>query len=64
MPNQAHTKAAEHHESAAKSHREAAEHYGRNDNTKGNDLAMEAQKHSKAANDSSDQARVKSAAKK
>jgi len=31
MPQATHTKAAEHHENAAKSHRVAAEHHGKGD---------------------------------
>ena len=34
MPREAHTKAAEHHETAAKSHRSAAEHHGKGDHAK------------------------------
>lgn len=58
MPNQAHTKAAEHHESAA------AEHHGKNDHMKGNEHAVEAQKHSKVAGAASDEAHAKSSSKK
>src|ERR1700759_288319 len=54
MPSQAHTKAADYHESAAKSHRAAAEHHSKNDHTKGHEHAAEAQKHSKAAGAASD----------
>ena len=43
MPNQAHTKAAEHHETAAKAHRLAAEHHGKNDHAKGNEHSAYAQ---------------------
>jgi hypothetical protein len=64
MPNQAHTKAAEHHEAAAKSHRAAAEHHDKGDHAKGNDYSMEAEKHSKSAAGHSEQARTKSASKK
>jgi hypothetical protein len=64
MPNQAHTKAADHHESAAKSHRAAAEHHGKNDHIKGNERATEAQKHSKVARAASDEAHAKSSSKK
>ena len=35
MPRDAHNKAAEHHENAAKSHHAAAEHHGKNDHVKG-----------------------------
>jgi hypothetical protein len=64
MPNQAHTKAAEHHETAAKAHRMAAEHHGKNDHAKGNEHSTYAQSHSKSAREHSEQAHVKSAAKK
>jgi hypothetical protein len=64
MPNQAHSKAAEHHESAAKSLRAAAEHHGKNDHMKGNEHAAEAQKHSKVAGSASDEAHAKSSSKK
>jgi len=56
MPNQAHTKAAEHHESAAKSQRATEESHSKNDHLKGNEHAAEAQKHSKVANGASDAA--------
>jgi hypothetical protein len=64
MPSQAHTKAADHHESAAKSHRAAADHHGKNDHMKGNEHAAEAQKHSKVAGAASDEAHAKSSSKK
>jgi hypothetical protein len=64
MPNQAHIKAAEHHENAAKSHRSAAEHHGKNDHMKGNEHSTEAQKHSKVAGEHSEQAHAKSTSKK
>jgi hypothetical protein len=64
MPNQAHTKAAEHHESAAKSHRAAAEFHGKNDHSKGNEHAMEAQKHSKVASGATETAHAKSSSQK
>ena len=35
MPREAHTKAAEHHENAAKGHRTAAEHHSKGDHAKG-----------------------------
>jgi hypothetical protein len=57
-------KTAEHHESAAKSHRAAAEHHGKNDHMKGNEHAAEAQKHSKVAGAASDEAHAKSSSKK
>ena len=64
MPNQAHTKATDHHESAAKSHRAAAEHHSNNDHMKGNEHVIEAQKHSKVASAASDEAHAKSSSKK
>ena len=35
MPKDAHNKAAEHHENAAKAHRMAAEHHGKGDHASG-----------------------------
>jgi hypothetical protein len=64
MPNQVHTKAAEHRESAAKSHRAAAEHHGKNDHMKGSRHAVEVHKHSKVAGAASDEAHAKSSSKK
>jgi hypothetical protein len=64
MPAQAHTKAAEHHETAAKAHRLAAEHHVKNDHVKGNEHSTYAQTHSKSAREHSEQAHTKSAAKK
>ena len=48
----------------AKSHRAAAEHHGKNDHMKGNEHAVEAQKHSKVAGAASDEAHAKSSSKK
>jgi hypothetical protein len=50
--------------SAAKSHRAGAEHHGKNDHVKGNEHAVEAQKHSKVASAASDEAHAKSSSKK
>src|SRR5208283_1367323 len=50
--------------SAAKSHRAAAEYHGKNDHMKGNEHAMEAQKHSKVASAASNEAHAKSSSKK
>ena len=37
MPKETHTKAAEHHDNAAKAHRAAAEHHGKGEHDKGNE---------------------------
>jgi hypothetical protein len=57
-------KAADHHESAAKSHRAAADHHGKNDHMKGHEHATEAQKHSKVARAATDEAHARSSSKK
>ena len=51
MPREAHTKAAEHHENAAKSSitGTAAEHHGKGDHDKGREESTKAQSHAKTA---------------
>ena len=49
MPQDAHNKAAEHHENAPKSHKMAAEHHGKGDHQKGREESARAQTHSKTA---------------
>jgi hypothetical protein len=59
MPKEAHTKAAEHYETAAKSHRTAAEHYGKGD-TQRHVRNRARRRHSKAAHEQSGTAHSKS----
>ena len=63
-PNQAHTKAADHLERADKSHRGAAVQHDKNDHMKGNEHWVEAEKHSKVASATLDEAHAKSSSKK
>lgn len=63
-PVKVHAKAVDLHVSAAKSHRAAAEQYGKNEHMRDYEHASEAQKHSKVAGAASDEAHAKSSSKK
>ncbi len=64
MAQAANTKAAEHHEMAAKTHRSAAEHHAKGDHTTGKDHAEKSLKHSTDAHGASVEADKKSKSSK
>jgi hypothetical protein len=62
MAHDAHKKAAEHHEHAAKARHEAAEHHAKGDHATAHEHSMKAHEHSTAAHEHSTAAHQKSVA--